>query len=162
MTSLNQSIQEYNHQLKQGDIQKAYKGIMTFMTGLSSYLQGKYPDHTAGALYFGYMDMTYFPFTPEELKRRRLKIAIVYLHEQNRFEAWLSGSNKAVQGEYIQLLSRKPSNQYTLSKVLPGVDSIIESLIVEHPDFDHQEDLKREIEQAVAAFTKDITILLTE
>ena len=61
-----------------------------------------------------------------------------------RFEVWLSGSNKAVQGEYIQLLSLKPSNKYTLSQVLPGVDSIIESVIVEHPDFDHQEELKRE------------------
>lgn len=120
MSSLNQSIQEYTRQLKQGDIQKAYKGIMTFMAGLSSYLQSKHPDHTAGAMYFGYMDMTYFPFTPEWLKRRRLKIAIVYLHEQNRFEVWLSGSNKAVQKEYIQLLSQKQASQYTLSKVFTG------------------------------------------
>jgi len=35
------------------------------------------------------MDMTYFAFTPSELKEKKLKIAIVYLHEQNRFDAWL-------------------------------------------------------------------------
>jgi len=43
---------------------------MTFMSELRSYLESKYPDYTAGNLYFGYMDMTYFAFTPADLKIR--------------------------------------------------------------------------------------------
>ena len=70
MESINESIKEYATQLSKGRIQKAYKGIMTFMSELRSYLESKYPHYTAGNLYFGYMDMTYFAFTPADLKIR--------------------------------------------------------------------------------------------
>ena len=125
MNSLNNHIREYTIQLSKGQIQKAYKGIMTFMSGLSKYLESRYPDYTASALYFGYMDMTYFAFTPSDLKKKKLKIAIVYLHEQGRFEVWLGGSNRKIQDEYIKLMSHKNIGKYRLSQVLPGVDSIM-------------------------------------
>jgi hypothetical protein len=80
MQSLNKSVREYTAQLQHGQIQKAYKGIMTFMSSLKTYLESCHPDHAVSGLYFGYMDMTYFAFTPLELKQRSLKIAIVYLH----------------------------------------------------------------------------------
>ena len=64
MESINEYIKEYATQLRKGQIQKAYKGILTFMSELRSYLESRYPDYTAGSLYFGYMDMTYFAFTP--------------------------------------------------------------------------------------------------
>jgi hypothetical protein len=131
MNSLNNHIQEYNTQLSKGQIQKAYKGIMTFMSGLIKYLRSRYPDHTTSAFYFGYMDMTYFAFTPSNLKSKKLKIAIVYLHEEGRFEVWLGGSNKKIQAEYINLMRCKNIGKYKLSQVLPGVDSIIASILAE-------------------------------
>jgi hypothetical protein len=76
MQSLNESVREYA-QLQLGQIQKAYKGIITFMSGLKSYLESRHSDYVASGLYFGYMDTTYFAFTPLELKQRSLKIAIV-------------------------------------------------------------------------------------
>ncbi|GAP18417.1 hypothetical protein LSAC_02310 [Levilinea saccharolytica] len=36
MDTLNSNIQEYQRQLEKGQIQKAYKGLMTFMTGLAA------------------------------------------------------------------------------------------------------------------------------
>lgn len=55
---------------------------MDFMLDLRTELEGRYPDYAVGNLYAGYMDMTYFAFTPPDLKEKRLKIAIVYLHEK--------------------------------------------------------------------------------
>jgi hypothetical protein len=60
MNSLNQHILEYQRQLRKGEIQKAYKGIMTFMAGLKSHLEKTHPDTVTSALYFGYMDMTLY------------------------------------------------------------------------------------------------------
>ncbi|MFZ2378621.1 MAG: hypothetical protein WAW74_04525 [Trichococcus flocculiformis] len=88
MESINECVKEYASQLSKGHIQKAYKGILTFMSELRSYLGNKYPDYTVGSLYFGYMDMTYFAFTPADLKNKKLKIAVVYLHEKGVFEVW--------------------------------------------------------------------------
>ena len=100
MKSMNDYINEYTNQLKKGHIQKAYKGILSFMSGLKTYLEKRHTDYTSGALYFGYMDMTYFAFTPVALKEKSLKIGVVYLHEENRFEVWLAGSNRRIQAEY--------------------------------------------------------------
>ncbi|MDD3656581.1 MAG: hypothetical protein PHI72_07440 [Atribacterota bacterium] len=161
MNSLNEQIREYKNQLNRGYIQKAYKGIMNFMSDLKIYLEKNYPDYIVSSLYFGYMDMTYFAFTPSHLKNRKLKIAIVFLHEQGRFEAWLGGSNRKIQADYIERMSHKDIEKYKLSKVLPGVDSIIESILVEKPDFNNPDNLKLQIKKRAIKFIADITSLLS-
>jgi uncharacterized protein (DUF1499 family) len=162
MISPNDVIREYKNQLSKGIIQEAYKKIMKFMSDLSIYLKKRHPDYTLSALYFGYMDMTYFAFTPNDLKSKRLKIAIVYLHEQGRFEVWLSGTNRKIQAEYINFMRHKDIGGYKLSQVMPGVDSIIEATMVEEPDFDHPEELKKQIEKKTIGFIDDIVKLLNE
>lgn len=162
MESINKCIKEYTAQLRKGQIQKAYKGIMTFMSELRSYLESGYPDFTAGSLYSGYMDMTYFAFTPPDLKNKKLKIAVVYLHEKGVFEVWLAGNNRKIQAEYIALMSRENIGKYKLSQVIPGVDSIIESILVEKPDFDHPDALTQQIENKMMAFVKNILSILDE
>lgn len=160
MDSLNRQINEYILQLKKGHIQKAYKGIMSFMSSLKIHLENKYPEYIIGNLYFGYLDMTYFAFTPTFLKQKKLKIAIVFLHEQGRFEVWLGGSNRKIQAEYIERISHKKIDKYKLSKIFPGVDSIIESVIIEKPDFNYPEELKLQIECKTIEFIKDINSML--
>ena len=162
MESINECIKEYAAQLSKGQIQKAYKGILTFMSELRSYLESKYPGYTAGSLYVGYMDMTYFAFTPTDLKTKKLKIALVYLHEKGAFEVWLAGNNRKIQAEYIALMSSENIGKYKLSQVIPGVDSIIESILVEKPDFDHPEALEKQIEKKTMEFIKDIISILDE
>jgi len=158
--ALNDDIAEYMNQLSKGQIQKAYRGIMSFMSGLRTFLEERHPDCTAGSLYSGYMDMTYFAFTPSGLRSYKLKIAIVYLHEKGSFEAWLCGSNRKIQAEYVDFFSRRDTGEYRPSQVTPGGDSIIEVTLSERPDFDSPEDLKREIEKKVLKFAEDIASLL--
>ena len=162
MQTLSESVREYTAQLQLGQIQKAYKGIMTFMSGLKTYLEGQHPDFSATGLYFGYLDMTYFAFTPPDLKQRSLKIAIVYLHEQNRFEVWLGGANRKVQAVTIELLKGKDLDGLVLSEVKPGVDSIIEMQLVQKPDFDHSQELMLAIESKMIEFTRKIREILTQ
>ena len=162
MQTLNESVREYTAQLQLGQIQKAYKGIMTFMSGLKTFLESRHPDYAVSGLYFGYMDMTYFAFTPMDLKQRSLKIAIVYLHDQNRFEIWLGGANRKIQAETIKLLKGKDLDGLILSEVKPGVDSIIEMQLVQKPDFDHSQELMLAIESKMIEFTRKIREILTQ
>ena len=161
MESLNALIEEYTAQLRKGQIQKAYKGIMTFMSGLKTYMENRYPEYSASALYFGYMDMTYFAFTPPDFKSKQLKIAIVYMHAQGRFEIWLCGSNRKIQTEYSKRMKQINIEGYQLSRVAPGVDSIIETILVERPDFAHPEELEKQIEKKAIDFINDIARLLS-
>jgi hypothetical protein len=160
MDSLNSHVREYVSQLSKGHIQKAYRGILSFMSDTKTYLEHQYPDYTASAVYPGYMDMTYFAFTPSTLKQKKLKIAIVFLHPECRLEVWLAGVNRQIQAEYIRRLSTKDIGRLTLSQVGPGVDSIIASRIIEQPDFDNLDELQKQVEVKTMQFIKDIEALL--
>lgn len=163
MESLNDDIREYRRQLQIGHIQTAYQGIMKFISVLKTHLESNHPDYFTSTLYFGYMDMTYFAFTPVDLKEKKLKIAIVYLHEQGTFEVWLGGSNRQVQAEVSEHLNhRKIGSKYRLSQVQPGVDSIIEMTLAEQPDFDDREGLMEQIELGTIEFVNHARSLLSD
>ena len=158
---MNREIDEYNIQLQRGDIQKAYRSIIGFMAKFRIYLKRKYPSHIISALYPGYMDMTYFSITPENLKKHNLKIAIVYLHEPNAFEVWLSGVNRSVQAEYIKRLLNRKLN-YRLSMIKPGVDSIVEHRIKTKPDFDRCQVMMSAIESEYLDFEHHVDSVLAK
>ncbi|MGB7593949.1 MAG: hypothetical protein WBL80_00110 [Erysipelotrichaceae bacterium] len=131
------------------------------MTDFKAYLERKYPDYLSSALYPGYMDMTYIAFTSLELKNKKLKVAIVYLHEECRFEIWLAGTNRQIQAEMIALLTQKDIGAYVLSQISPGVDSIIASILIDQPDFDHPDSLKTSLEIKTMEFIRDMESLVS-
>jgi len=163
MKVLNDAIIEYKKQLAKGHIQIAYRGLMEYMIGLKNFFKNKYPDFSVpGYLYQGYMDMTYFALFPEDLQKKKLKIAIVLIHEKMKFEIWLSGINKQIQTKYWNLLKSKELKIYHLTKTLKGADSIIEYSLTDNPDFSDPESLTRQIESGTLKFIKDIKELLKD
>ncbi|MDD2592380.1 MAG: hypothetical protein PHP11_04665 [Erysipelotrichaceae bacterium] len=162
MMNIDELITEYQKQLKEGKIQLAYKGIMEFMSGLRSYINDKYDDLSVGSLYFGYMDMSYFAITNTILRSKNLKIAVVYLHQDNCFELWLSATNKRLQASYINDFKKLDLKRYKLSKSMPHVDSIIEDRLLVNPKFDDQLGLKQEVSTSLIAFISDISAMLDQ
>ncbi|MEO1050605.1 MAG: hypothetical protein AAFX87_08255 [Bacteroidota bacterium] len=149
--TLNDHIQAYQKQLQSGSLQSAYRGLIEFMTNLRIHLEKKHPeDFIGGNPYFGYLDWTYFPFTPKALKAKKLKIVIILDHEQLRFEAWLVGQNKQLQKSYWELLKHKAWNKLPLTN--SPKDAIIQEILAERPDFDKQSALISEIEAKVMRF----------
>jgi hypothetical protein len=146
-------MEEYKKQMERGYISKAYKGLMEYLMGLRTYLKNKYPEYaSSGNLYQGYMDMTYFPLFPESLKRKNLKIAIVFIHETARFEVWLAGNNRQVQDKYWKLFKENNWNKYRIPSTIKGTDSIVEYTLVESPDFSDLDNLTMQIETGVMDF----------
>lgn len=163
MGSFHENMFEYKKQLAKGTIQSAYKGLMEYMMGLMTHFKNKYPDYfVSGSLYFGYMDMTYFSFFPASFKQRKLKVAIVFVHETFRFEVWLAGYNKQVQTKYWNLIKESGWNKYHLVPTTKGVDSIIESVLVDTPDFSDLDKLTKQIESATLKFIKDVESFLSD
>ena len=157
MRSFDKYMNEYRKQMKKGDIKKAYRGLMEYIMELRLHLKRHYPDHfVSGSIYHGYMDMTYFSFTPEALKRRRLKIAIVFIHDTCRFEVWLGGYNKQVQTKYWKLVKDSDWNEYRIPSTTKDVDSIMESTLVENPDFSDLDTLTKQIERSTLRFIEDV------
>ncbi len=157
MASLQDYMVEYTGQVRKGVIRKAYLGLMEYIMALRTHLHREHPDlAVAGGIYYGYMDMTYFAVLPESLKRRNLKVAVVYLHEACRFEAWLAGYNKKVQAQYWALIKESGWSKYRLVPATKGADSILEHVLVEAPDFGDLSGLTEQIEQGTLRFIRDV------
>jgi len=157
MPSFHESVLEYRRQLAKGAIKQAYCGLMEYMMALRTHFADKYPDHfVSGSIYFGYMDMTYFSFSPQSLRDRKLKIAVVFLHDTCRFEVWLAAANKQVQAKYWKLIKDRAWTKYHLVAATQGADSIVEHVLVEEPGFDDLPALTRQIEKETVKFIKDV------
>ncbi|MDY6844649.1 MAG: hypothetical protein SVW57_11210 [Thermodesulfobacteriota bacterium] len=156
-------MNEYKRQMEKGVIKEAYKGLMEYIMELRLHFKNKYPEcFISGSIYYGYMDMTYFSFTPESLKRRKLKIAIVFIHDTCRFEVWLGGYNKQIQSKYWKIFKESGWNKYHIPSTIKGIDSIIENILVDNPDFSDLDSLTKQIESATLTFSKDVESFLSK
>ena len=161
MESFHEYINEYKKQLEKGDIKKAYRGLMDYIKGLRLYFKNNYPDYfVSGNIYHGYMDMTYFSFFPDSLKRCKLKVALVFIHDTCRFEVWLAGYNKQIQTKYWKLFKESDWNKYCILSTTKG-DSIIEYILVDPPDFSDLDTLTKQIEKKTLKFIKDVEEFLS-
>jgi len=156
LESMQEYVNEYRKQLDKGLIQKAYRGLLEYIMDLRTHFNRKYPDWTPGNIYQGYMDMTYFPIFPAELSGRKLKIAIVFVHETTRFEVWLAGYNKQIQTEYWKSFKEGDWDKYRIPATLKGIDSIMEYTLVDNPDFRDLDALTGQIEKGTLSFINDI------
>jgi len=157
METFHEQINEYRKQIEKGSIQKAYQGLMRFFMGLRTHFKNKYPDYSvSGNIYYGYMDMSYFSIFPKTLKDRKLKIAIVFLHEAFRFEVWLSGKNKQVLTKYWKLIQESGWEKYKIVSPGKGVDSIVEYILVDNPDFSDLDALTKQIERGTLEFIQEV------
>lgn len=156
-------MKEYRKQVEQGDIKEAYRGLMEYILQLKTYFKNKYPDYViSGSIYYGYMDMTYFSFFPESLKDRKLKVAIVFIHDTCRFEVWLAGYNKQTQANYWKLFKESGWRKYHILPSIEGMDSIVEYVLAENPDFSDLNALTRLIENGTLKFIEDVEDFLSK
>ena len=161
--SFQETMNEYKKQLQKGAIQKAYQGLMDYIMRLRSHFENKYSDYSvSGSIYFGYMDMTYFSFFPKSLKLRGLKVGIVFVHCPFRFEVWLFGYNRSVQARYWKLFKEGSWNKYLIPPTTKGVDSILEGILVENPDFNDLDALTSQIERGTLKFIDDVEDFLSK
>lgn len=156
-----ESMQIYRTMLSEGDLQVAYKGLMDYLMELKTHFAKQYPDYfVSGAIYYGYMDMSYFSVIPRSLKERNLKVAVVFLHEAFRFEVWLGGYNKQAQAKYWKIIKEQKWDRYHLVPTTAGADSILEHILTVEPDFNNLAGLTQQIEAGTLDFIRQVESFL--
>jgi DNA gyrase inhibitor GyrI/AraC-like DNA-binding protein len=135
--------------------------VQGFMKQLRAYFIRQYPvGYVVGSLYSDEQTITYFPCTPTSLKEQHLKIALVFNHPANRFEVWLAGQNKRVQKAYWELFKGSDWNTYHIPSSIDGGFSIVDTVLVEQPDFADGTCLTERIESGTMAFIRELTRVL--
>src|SRR5512145_3485391 len=162
MHSIHQDMEELRKQLGKGSIQKAYRTLLFYMTGLRTHFANRYGDPAVSGLYQGYMDMTYFALFPPSLKRLDLKIAIVFNYDAFRFEAWLAARNRKVQRQYWELFKESDWGEYRVVAPAAGIDSILEYDLARDFNLADPDTLTSNIETATTAFINEIERFLSK
>lgn len=162
MHSIHEDLETLQKQLRKGSIQKAYRALLSYMTGLRKHFANKYGDSAVSGLYQGYMDMTYFALFPPSLKSLDLKVAVVFNYEAFRFEAWLAARNRKVQRQYWELFKNSDWNEYRVIAPAVGIDSILEYDLARDFDLSKPDILTSIIEKAAVAFIDEITMFLAD
>ena len=157
---LNDCIADYVGAVSAGDFARAYRGILSALMQFKSAWEAAHPEDTVGALYQGYMDMSFVAVLPASLAQRRLKISLVFLHESGLFSLWLTAGNRAIQKRVSDALRHVPLGKCALCTLEPGVDAIIALDLPKPYVFDEPEQLTKDLLWAAESFLTDMTALV--
>lgn len=154
MKKLNDYVDLYKKELDKGDIQEAYTALVKYVTKLGSLFSKNLSDnYTFGSLFQGYMDYTYFYYSNDFLKKRKLRFGLVLNHQKMSFEIWLLGQNLKIQDEYWQHFKNTKWNE---NRTQRPQYSILETTLVKKPDFNDLEALSKQIEKALVVVSEEI------
>ncbi len=154
MRELNDYVNIYKEQLEKGDIQEAYSGLVKYVMRLGTTLSKNLVNNFSfGNLFQGYMDYTYFYYSNDFLKKRKLKLGLVLNHKKMRFEIWLLGQTIPIQENYWQFFKTTKWNKDRTTK--PQY-SILETVLIENPDFNDLDLLSQQIEDNLVIISREI------
>lgn len=158
MKKLNDMVAVYQEELRKGDILIAYNELIKFVMNTRTELVKKLEhQYSFAKILHGYMDYTYFYYTNDFLKSKKLKFGLVLNHLEMRFEVWLLGNTIPIQKEYWNLLKLTKWNK---NKTEMLQYSILEAVIVGNPDFDNLELLSQKIHTNMIQVTDEVIDLL--
>ncbi|PXY42265.1 hypothetical protein DMB65_03275 [Flavobacterium cheongpyeongense] len=154
MKDFNHYVDKYKEQLNKGDIQEAYVGLVKYVTRLGTTLSKNLSEqYSFGSLFQGYMDYTYFYYTNDFLKQRKLKMGLVLNHSKMQFEIWLLGHTIPLQEKYWEYFKSTKWNKHRMTR--PQY-AILETTLIEKPDFNDLDKLTRQIEEKLVLVTNEI------
>jgi hypothetical protein len=151
MTNLDADLQELKARLQDGSIQRAYTGIVAFMSRLRGEFASRRGERAVSALYQGYFDMTYFALFPAALKQRDLKLAVVFNYASFAFEAWLAACNRTLQRRYWELLRNAGYAQHLLVEPSVGIDAIVVAVLANDYSIEAEDRLTAHLVASVEA-----------
>ncbi|KYG84482.1 hypothetical protein AWW67_05065 [Roseivirga seohaensis] len=154
MEDLNKYVAIYKEQLDKGYILVAYNELVKFVMKLrAEFSKGLSDKYSFTGILHGYMDYTYFYYSNDFLKTKKLKLGLVLNHLEMRFEVWLLGNTKPIQQKYWEL---SKSTKWNNDKDEMPAYSILEAVLVENPDFNNLAKLTEQIEAKMITISEEI------
>ena len=154
MENLNKYVAVYKEQLEKGDILIAYNELVKFVMKLrTEFIKILSDQYSFAGILHGYMDYTYFYYSNDFLKSKKLKFGLVLNHLEMRFEIWLLGNTIPNQKKYWELMK---TTKWNKGRTEMPKYSILETTLVENPDFNNLDKLTEQIETKMIKASDEI------
>lgn len=148
-------MDHFKKALGTGELQKAYRHLMDVFSSLQTALrENKEAQVQTGTLYHGYLDMTYLPVTTRVLRKKGMKVAVVFDYPKFQFQLWLSAGNRKKREKAILLLEQTKVLKDSIRIAKENPDAILEQVIHEPIDFEDTQGLVRSLVAETIRFTK--------
>lgn len=155
--NLNSRIPFYKSALSSGELQQTYQDLVGIVQNLRTEFAKKYKgEFSIANVLHGYIDFTYFYLQNDYLKKRKLKLAIVFSHKNVNFKLWLLGQTKDVQTLYWNKFREV---KWINKEVMPEY-SIFEAPLLLTPDFDSSIKLSESIHSQFNLLSHEIFNML--
>ena len=149
-------IEEYKNIIQTTNLQRAYQEQIKFFRYLRNCLQKEMVDlKFTGNIVENNMDYSYFQITNFNLKQEGLKIVFVFLHQQFKYQIWLSGVNRQEQLKKINMYQK--STNYNLTSNPIKTDYIIRKDVETKFDYNNLEKLINDLKEEIYSFINDIS-----
>lgn len=154
MKDVNAQIKFYKEQVNKGDIPKTYTALVKYVIRLRTVLSGNLSEnYSFGSIFQGYMDYTYFYYSNDFLKNRKLKMGLVFNHSTTQFEVWMLGQTISIQRKYWEYFKTTKWNKNRTTKPQYAV---LETVLFDNPDFNDVDKLSKQIEDKLVRVTEEI------
>lgn len=154
MEDLNKYVSIYKEQLEKGHILIAYNELVKFVMKLrTDFIKNLSDQYSFAGILHGYMDYTYFYYSNDFLKSKKLKLGLVLNHVEMRFEVWLLGNTIPNQKKYWELLK---ATKWNKDKTEMPKYSIFETTLIDNPDFNNLNSLSEHIETKMIQVSDEI------
>ncbi|WP_197433016.1 DUF7000 family protein [Janthinobacterium sp. B9-8] len=151
--SLVSRIPAYKAAFSSGELQKTYQDLVGIVQNLRTEFSKKYKSEFSIAnVLHGYIDFTYFYLQNDYLRKKKLKLAIVFNHKNANFELWLLGQTKDVQILYWRKLREV---KWVNEEAMPEY-SIFEAPLLLAPDFDSSTKLSESIHTQFETLSQEV------
>ena len=157
---INSFVSAYQEQIRKGDIQETYAFLLKYVMQIRASIEKQFSkEYSFGNVFHGYLDYSYFYFSNDYLRSKKLRFGIVLNHNEMRFELWLFGQNKKIQDKYWNILKTSPWNQGRTAK--PQY-SVLETILIDNPDFENIDELTANILKRAMVEVESIIAYLRE
>ena len=154
-------LDNYKNLLLTTELQLFYQEFIKLFRFLRIELEKELPNFSFSSnIVENNMDFSYFQLTDPDLKEKGIKIQIVFVHKDFRFEIWASGYNRKIQSRYYNHLKNQ-SMKYYLNNNPEKIDYILKAEIEKDIELDNGEIVISKIKHVVLEmvdFMKNIGI----
>ncbi len=161
MSDFSKRVERYTEVLEDKSLAETYQEIIEYMRSLRQDFINNEKSCKTGGLYEGLMDMTYFSITTDVLLKKRLKLAVVFVHGKGSLELWISGRNREALKKYRSHFPVDSGFSFPAFHEEDNVDALLEFILAERKELPEKEDAFQVIQPVVKEILEQMETLLS-
>ena len=153
---MTESLQQFKKHSQDADFRAAYQGLLDFLRDTARAWEREQSDWTIKPLYQGEFTISFIAVVSPGLADHGLKALLVFRYDCFRFQAWLTGRNRALQESAWNALKHHQWKDATLLQPSKDQPTILRTDLADGLELDQPARLQSKLKQGLFGFIQKI------